>query len=325
LFAGVSILLLSSALIYTGISSARASEKWLSRPLPPGKMVSADGHRLYTTVMGKGYPVIVIETGLGSISAEWREIQKALSRYTTVVTYDRAGYGWSDAGRKPRTASRITSELNMLLSELGLNGPLVLVGEGIGALYMQFYARTYPEKVRGAVFVEPLSTGYRIFKKELDPAIYNNLINRTPTLKVGAFFAKTGLMRSLRVIPYLNAPEELHDLIIEQYSLKKAYDAMIDEYSRSLKKSAREIEQAGPFPGIRLAVIHHAPGPYTRELLFFGLSLDQARRIEQISLDLDRSTAGLSPLGRIIYAEKHTRELHFTEPGLVIRTVKSML
>jgi hypothetical protein len=43
-----------------------------------------------------------------------------------VCSYDRAGYGSSEPGPKPRTAERIAGELELLLRNARINGPIIL-------------------------------------------------------------------------------------------------------------------------------------------------------------------------------------------------------
>ena len=74
---------------------------------------------------------------------------------TRACTYDRAGFGWSDAGPLPRTASRIADELHQLLHQGAVPGPFVLVGHSYGGLVMRMFASRYPEEVAGLVLIEP--------------------------------------------------------------------------------------------------------------------------------------------------------------------------
>jgi hypothetical protein len=46
---------------------------------------------------------------------DWRDIQSDVAKFSGVCSYDRAGYGWSDAGPKPRTSEQIAREIRALL------------------------------------------------------------------------------------------------------------------------------------------------------------------------------------------------------------------
>jgi pimeloyl-ACP methyl ester carboxylesterase len=73
---------------------------------------------------------------------------------TRVCAYDRACYGWSEPGPRPRTSLRITDELHALLGRAGVFGPYVLVGHAFGGLDVRLYASRFPTQVAGVVLVD---------------------------------------------------------------------------------------------------------------------------------------------------------------------------
>jgi pimeloyl-ACP methyl ester carboxylesterase len=85
----------------------------------------------------------------------WHLIQPELARFTRVCAYDRAGFGWSEPARRPRTAQAMTEELHELLRAAALPPPFVLAGHSYGALVCQLYAARYPHEVGGLVLVDP--------------------------------------------------------------------------------------------------------------------------------------------------------------------------
>lgn len=131
-------------------------------PAAPGKLVDLGGHRLHVLCSGTGSPVVVVENGLGDFSFDWTLVQKQVSRYTRICTYDRAGYAWSDPGPKPRTFAQLNLELRDALRELGEKGPFVLVGHSFGGPVMINFASTYPQDSAGLVLVESAHEGMRV-------------------------------------------------------------------------------------------------------------------------------------------------------------------
>jgi pimeloyl-ACP methyl ester carboxylesterase len=77
-----------------------------------------------------------------------------LAKTTRVCSYDRAGYGWSDAVAPPRDADHIVMELHGLLAAAGIGGPVVLMGHSIAGIYIRDYATRYPADVAGLIFVD---------------------------------------------------------------------------------------------------------------------------------------------------------------------------
>lgn len=112
------------------------------------------GYRLHVEIGGIGSPVVVLDAGLGGSSETWSEVFEPVSRFTSVVAYDRAGVGRSDPGPVPRTSSTIVGELHRLLQESGVPPPYVLVGHSFGGLNVRLFAHRYPDEVAGLVLVD---------------------------------------------------------------------------------------------------------------------------------------------------------------------------
>jgi hypothetical protein len=64
-----------------------------------GKRVDiGGGQRLYLDCRGKGSPTVILEAGAGDLSFVWALVQDRIAELTTVCSYDRGGYLWSDPG-----------------------------------------------------------------------------------------------------------------------------------------------------------------------------------------------------------------------------------
>jgi len=81
-------------------------------------------------------------------------VQPEVTKFARVCTYDRAGLGWSERGRNPRTAGNIVKELHLLLEGAGVEPPYVLVGHSKGGLFVRLFAHEYLGEVAGLVLVD---------------------------------------------------------------------------------------------------------------------------------------------------------------------------
>jgi pimeloyl-ACP methyl ester carboxylesterase len=122
----------------------------------PGRYIQLGTHRAHLLEMGEGSPTIVLESGLMATVLTWHKIQPQLAKTARVVSYDRAGLGWSDRGREPRNAERIVSELHELLRRAQMPPPYLLVGHSFGGLTMPLFAAQYLEEVAGLVLIDPV-------------------------------------------------------------------------------------------------------------------------------------------------------------------------
>ena len=123
------------------------------------RYIDAGEHPLRMLISGQGGPAVVFEAGgspaSGSTLEAWNWIQPAVSRYTTTVSYDRAGIGWSPAGPGFRDARRVASELHTALRNAGVRPPYLLVGQSFGGPLNRVFAGMYPKEVCGMVLVDP--------------------------------------------------------------------------------------------------------------------------------------------------------------------------
>ena len=119
-----------------------------------GHLVQVGSIRMNIDCDGRGSPTVILESGSGGPSIDWLMVQPGVAKFARVCSYDRAGYGWSDAGPKPRTSLQIAHELKQLLQAAGENGPYVLVGHSMGGYDIRVYAGQYPSDVVGMVLVD---------------------------------------------------------------------------------------------------------------------------------------------------------------------------
>jgi pimeloyl-ACP methyl ester carboxylesterase len=116
--------------------------------------VNVAGTQIAYAQSGAGTPVVVFENGLAAQKEVWAEVASVIAKTHTAFTYDRPGQGASSSSNQPRNGSQIVEDLRSLLKSQHLEPPYVLVGHSLGALYMQLYARKYPQEVCGLVLVD---------------------------------------------------------------------------------------------------------------------------------------------------------------------------
>lgn len=122
---------------------------------PPGQMVDIGGRRLHLLCIGEGAPIVLFESsGLGSaVSAD--RVRNEIAKQTRVCSYDRRGMGWSDPGPSgPITVNQFVDDLDQLLTRAKLPPPYIVVAASFGGLTAEMFARRYPDRVAGLVFLD---------------------------------------------------------------------------------------------------------------------------------------------------------------------------
>lgn len=105
-------------------------------------------------IAGAG-PAVLFEAGLASHKESWGTVFTEIGTSNAVFAYNRPGTGRSLPTTRRRDGLTIVEDLRQLLKAERLTPPYVLVGHSAGGLYMQLYARLYPDEVAGLVLVDP--------------------------------------------------------------------------------------------------------------------------------------------------------------------------
>ena len=158
---------------------------------PPGKLFEVDGSRMHVQSGGTGSPTVILEAGLGAMSSGWCWIQTEIEKFTHVISYDRAGLGWSDADTAHPSGLRIAWRLHKLLQASGITGPYVLVGHSMGGLLVRVFANQYPDEVVGMVLVDASHPD----QYERHPAIRRHMHSGFQLLKKAPLLTRFGYVR----------------------------------------------------------------------------------------------------------------------------------
>ena len=158
--------------------TAQAAKPW--KIAAPGELYDIGGLAMHLqrsgpvpvpAPAGPLQPTLVIEAGGGCASPIYGRLQQLLSAKYPVVSYDRAGMGWSEADPAPFDGHRNAHRLHALLTAAGVTGPIVLVGHSLGGLLNRIYTGLYPEQVVGLVMLDASHPDqYELFRQPLPQA-----------------------------------------------------------------------------------------------------------------------------------------------------------
>ena len=119
--------------------------------------------KLYAKLVGEnnGKPTVIMDAGYGDYSKAWDSIIGAISTFSNVLIYDRAGLGKSETSSNPRTSCQMVKELKKLLIEAKIKPPYILVGHSFGGVNMRMFATEFQNEVFGLVLVDSTPEDYR--------------------------------------------------------------------------------------------------------------------------------------------------------------------
>jgi pimeloyl-ACP methyl ester carboxylesterase len=308
-------LLALAAVLLAGSSAFNAIALYRFRQSPPGQTFLVDGHAMRIECSGSGSPVIVLDAGLGDDGLIWARVQPVLANTTRVCSYDRAGFGWSDALPPPRDADHIATELHGLLAEAHVTGPVVLMGHSIAGIYLRDYASRYPENVVGLIFVDgstPLQNRHPAFKAHPNPEPPSWL---KVLLKKAAFAA--GIPRLLgecsRRLPgfdphaaKLQAEDQCHDR-----------SAAVAAELESFDRSGEETVHTGPYGALPILILSQDPARTAAQ----GEPMDVVMAWNQMQENLKQ----LSTRSRRIIAKGSSHYIQGNRPDLIEREVPKFI
>lgn len=254
------VLLWGAGALVLALVAATTVQWWLSdlaleRNPPPGEMVVVDGRQMHLLCQGQGSPAVILESGMPGTALGWASVIEDIASFARVCAYDRAGWGWSEAGPEPRTISTITRELRDLLRTAQVGPPYVLVGHSFGGLIVQVYASRFPDEVGGMVLID---------------SSHPNLARRSGSLdRMGrvAFrlklLAPLGIARFLIDVPGGNPesrPSSVRAVEKEVLATTRSFQAMASELEglrESLNQAAEDRPRLGRKPLVVLTEGRH--------------------------------------------------------------------
>lgn len=321
----INILVFCSQLLLTCIGNYAYSQV-NKKPLPPGILVDAGGHKLHLNIQGKGSPIVLLENGSADFSFVWSLVQPEVAKFTRVVAYDRAGYAWSEPGPTPRTSRQICFELHTALNNVGIKGPYILVGQSFGGFLVRAFARFYPNEVAGMVLVEAIQEDERIFMGSDTPMrIRKFTTGRTlPTVKT--FFKPVSTIKEAATLdstiefPLNKLPPSLQRLQIWAQSQPAYRDAAMAEMDWSPEDVADmykyKDKPSFKLGNIPLIVLTKGSGGYDRR--------PDSAELENERLKLQEELAHLSTNSKHVIDKNSGHNIHLEDPAVVISAIKEI-
>ena len=139
----------SNLIAVQGLSGADVAE-------PVDRLVDVGGYRLHFQIIpGQGIPIL-FESGGGDDATVWKDLLKPVAAVTgsTVIAYDRAGFGKSEMDPSQHGIMNDVKGLEIGLAKLGYSGEIMIVAHSLGGFYATLYSARHPQQVGAVVLLD---------------------------------------------------------------------------------------------------------------------------------------------------------------------------
>jgi len=316
--ASLFIVIITGGIIYQEISESRD----LARFPAPGRLVDVDGRFMHIHCRGQGSPTVVLELGIGSVSATWDEMHQRLAAVTRVCAYDRAGLGYSEPFDHPRRATDVANLLHELLQRAGIRDDLILVGWSAGGVYIREFHQQFPEQVSAMLFVDSSHEQ----QANRMPQMPGSDSNSTP--RIAKYLAPIGLIRMSgildRRVDSSSASEELKPRLKALYNQSHALATVLKE-SDAFDLDIDASQPPAPIGDLPLIVLTRGKPVELPEGSPPNTTLELLQQERKARNELQQELTALSNRGKQIIAEESGHHIYLDQPELLIESVTELV
>ena len=103
-------------------------------------------------------PTVILESGAFGGAADWSLVAERLAAEQRVCAYDRDGISRAAIHDLDRSPVAIATRLEALVAQEEGDAPVILAGHSNGGLYVEAFARMWPERTAGLVLIDAVGT-----------------------------------------------------------------------------------------------------------------------------------------------------------------------
>jgi pimeloyl-ACP methyl ester carboxylesterase len=218
-----------------------------------------------------------------AFSFDWALVQPEVAKFTRVCTFDPSGSAWSDAFKSTGSAPLPTcedrvNEIHQLITKAPIDGPYVLVGYSVGALWERLYAVEYPDNIVGMVVVDHAFLGDAQKAASPQNARARTLQGYHPPTLVTEAPIDIGFQDDSNFSKLPKHDQELHAWALSENPVRPNYQMAVNCFSDLETMSGRRPFSIGNMPLIVISTANESPGYVKLQTELLGLS----RRSEHV-------------------------------------------
>ena len=293
-----------------------------------------------------GRPIVVLEAA--SITQDWSRVIDEVAKFTTVVTYDRAGLGFSshcatETLTYPRSARQLSQELGQIMEALPnatTENGVILVGHGHGAAIAIEACRhqTVPNVV-GLLLLDPVC-GVQEKHKKISTDIATAIDGMQSGAQALVHLSKFGIARifmglpnSIQSLSKLYPPKDCPtvQLLSSKVTMRNTICKEVQCYEKDDQQLNALIHGSDAMMNghdIPILVVGHGNADMFKELASVGETESAQQRLERLEhiwqTGQQELAQALSPDAKYVRASKTSHHMPQKHPTMTVDAIKSV-
>ena len=317
----ITVVLIIILMLISGSLFEMISYKNIKNSYPPdGVMINVGNREIHVNIKGNktNLPPVVIETGTGNWSYDWQIVQEELSKHTQVITYDRAGYGWSDPPPDGFSIDMTIDDLSKILEVSNINTPVILVGHSVGGIYTRLFADKFPEKVSGLILIDSRN---EFFAKQAPE--FNKKFFDTQDQTMNGILSRIGLVRLLGETMFSDAmPDYLSAKKYVNVQWDSPFFKVLNEEIQQIKTAEKSLETTQSLGKKPLIIM--TPSEADLQATALGFSEKEENDLKKKWLEAQKQLEKLSANSEYITIPNSSHAVMYDQPEAIVKAILSM-
>jgi len=167
----------------------------------------------FNIIKGKGIPIL-FDSGAGDDGTVWNDLLKPIHDITgtTLITYDRAGFGKSEINPAIETDEghgilNGIEELEIALKKLGYFDDIIIVSHSYGGFYATLFSARNPDKVKYNIRIDSVLEGW--YTDEVLKKIESENVPPKTKETLGIYYLVTNYTNTVRLMRNIEFPSSV--------------------------------------------------------------------------------------------------------------------
>ncbi len=142
------------------------------------RFTEVNGIKIEYEIAGAGSRTVLLESGGYGGLADWDKVFESFTRHARIIRYARVGNPNSENTGIQYSARQFAQMAGDLLDELGIDGPITVVGESYGGTVAKHFGALFPHRLEAMLLIDPSHHLDVKIMQDIDLELANEQISR---------------------------------------------------------------------------------------------------------------------------------------------------